>query len=86
MKTVTYQEYQQELENVKTLLQEKTCVPGVHDVIWFVNLGSYDMVEMGINVAGTGSVTPTYAKRFAYCIEVAAEIATSFKYNGYTVR
>ena len=86
MKTVNYQEYQQELENAKALLEKKTCVPGIYNTIWFVNMGSYDKVQMGINISGTGNVSSDYAKRFAYCIETAAEIIANFKYNGYTVR
>ena len=86
MKTVTYSEYQRELEAAKTLLEKKSFVPGIHNYIWFVNTGSHDKVKIGINISGTGNISSAFARGFAYCIEVAANIATKFKYNGYAVR
>lgn len=85
MKTVSYQEYARELEKTKAKLEEKTGVKGISSRIWIVNIGTYDKIEMGINVSGTGNVSSIYAKRFAYCVEEAATIAEQFKYNGYAV-
>lgn len=85
MKTVSYQEYARELEKTKLQLEEKTCVKGISSRIWIVNIGKDDKIEMGINVSGTGDVPSIYAKRFAYCVEEAANIAEQFKYNGYAV-
>ena len=62
--TVSYQEYARELEKTKAKLEEKTCVKGISSRIWIVNIGTYDKIEMGINVSGTGNVSSIYAKAF----------------------
>ncbi len=84
MKTVKYQDYSKELENTKRLLEEKTCVKGIYNQVWIVNVGTKGEIRMGVNVSGTGDMSVIYATRFAKCIEIAAEIAKDFKYNGYT--
>lgn len=86
MKEVSYQEYARELEKAKAQLEEKTCVEGISSRIWIVNIGTDEKIKMGINVSGTGDVSYVYARRFAYCIEEAANIAEQFKYNGYSVK
>lgn len=85
MKTVKYQDYISELERLKVQLEKVTCVKEIYNRIWFVNIGTNDAIQLGVNIAGTGDITSTVATRFAYCIEVAATLAEKFKYNGYAI-
>lgn len=83
---ISYQDYSQELENTKRKLEEQTCAAGISNQIWIVNVGTDEDIQMGVNVSGTGDMSAVCAKRFAGCIEIAADIAKNFKYNGYSLR
>lgn len=84
-KIVSYQDYIKEKETLGVLLEKKTLVKDITTKIWFINLGNDSKIEIGLNVAGTGDISALVATRFAYCIEVAAELAKDFKYNGYMI-
>ena len=86
MKTVKYQDYLKEIEKAKNTLEEQTCSKKVFEQIWFVNVGTHEEVKMGVNIAGTGNMSAIDAKHFAKCIEIAADIAKEFKYNGHTIQ
>lgn len=86
MNAISYQDYSQELENIHKLFDKKACVTGISVFIQFVNIGNDENINLGVKVADTGSITPAFAKRFAHCIEIAADIAENFKYNGYSIK
>lgn len=83
---ISYQEYSQELENTKRLLEKQTLVKDISNQIWIVNIGTAEEIKMGVNISGTGNMSVVCAKRFAHCIEEAAKIAEQFKYNGYSLK
>lgn len=85
MKTVTYEEYIDEVETMKRKLEEQTLVKDVNDMIWMYNTGSGKCIEMVMNVSATGRLTPIEAERFSHCIVTAAKLIKEFKYNGYTI-
>ena len=81
-KKVSYREFYHELNK----LQEKYCSDGD---IYIVDMNGFTPddvpVNLGINWAAIGSVTPDEADVFADRLKVAAEACRNFKYNGYII-
>ena len=81
-KKVSYRDFCYELNK----LQEKYCSDGD---IYIVDMNGFTPddvpVNLGINWAAIGSVTPDEADVFADRLKVAAEACRNFKYNGYMI-
>ena len=81
-KKVSYRDFCYELNK----LQEKYCSDGD---IYIVDMNGFTPddvpVNLGINWAAIGSVTPDEADVFADRLKVAAEACRNFKYNGYII-
>ena len=81
-KKVSYREFCYELNKI----QEKYCSDGD---IYIVDMNGFTPddvpVNLGINWAAIGSVTPDEADVFADRLKVAAEACRNFKYNGYMI-
>ena len=81
-KKVSYRDFCYELNK----LQEKYCSDGD---IYIVDMNGFTLddvpVNLGINWASIGSVTPDEADVFADRLKVAAEACRNFKYNGYMI-
>ena len=87
MKTVIYEEFHREKMKTQKMLEERTCVPGISNKIWLVNMhDEEEAIHLGINIAATGTIEPLEASRFAHCIEEASDLAKKFKYNGYMIK
>ena len=81
-KKVSYRDFCYELNK----LQEKYCSDGD---IYIADMNGFTPddvpVNLGINWAAIGSVTPDEADVFADRLKVAAEACRNFKYNGYII-
>ena len=81
-KKVSYRDFCYELNK----LQEKYCSDGD---IYIADMSGFTPddvpVNLGINWASIGSVTPDKADVFADRLKVAAEACRNFKYNGYMI-
>ena len=81
-KKVSYRDFCYELNK----LQEKYCSDGD---IYIADMSGFTPddapVNLGINWAAIGSVTPDEADIFADRLKVAAEACRNFKYNGYII-
>lgn len=81
-KVVGYREFYFEL----TKLQKKYCIDGD---IYIADMNGFTPddvpVNLGINWASIGSVTPDEADVFADRLKVAVEACRNFKYNGYII-
>ena len=81
-KKVSYRDFCYELNKI----QEKY---GSDGDIYIVDMSGFTPddvpVNLGINWAAIGSVTPDEADVFAGRLKVAAEACRNFKYNGYII-
>ena len=81
-KKVSYREFYHELNKIR----EKYCSDGD---IYIADMSGFTPddvpVNLGINWAAIGSVTPDEADVFADRLKVAAEACRNFKYNGYII-
>ena len=85
IKTVSYEEYSRELSK----LQRK--YRGCRSLIEIFEMGNtYDIyekspIQVGVNWAATGTVSPEETEEFAHALLKAAEDCRNFKYNGYVI-
>lgn len=82
IKTVSYEEYSRELSK----LQRK--YRGWHSLIEIFEMGDiYEKspIQVGVNWAATGTVSPEETEKFAHALLKAAEDCKNFKYNGYII-
>lgn len=81
-KKVNYRDFCYELNKI----QEKYCSDGYIYISDMSGFTPDDVpVNLGINWASIGSVTPDEADVFAGRLKVAAEACRNFKYNGYII-
>ena len=81
-KKVGYRDFCYELNKI----QEKYCGDGYIYISDMSGFTPDDVpVNLGINWASIGSVTPDEADVFADRLKVAAEACRHFKYNGYII-
>ena len=82
IKTVSYEEYSRE----QYKLQRKYGNGGSHIEIFEANsIYGGSPIQMGINWAATGTVSPEETEEFAHTLLKAAEDCRNFKYNGYVI-
>ena len=82
IKTVSYKEYIHELHR----LQKK--YRGCRSLIEIFEMGGiYEKspIQVGVNWAATGTVSPEETEEFAHTLLKAAEDCRNFKYNGYII-
>ena len=81
-KKASYRQFYPELNKIR----EKYCSDGD---IYIVDMSGFTPddvpVNLGINWAAIGSVTPDEADVFAGRLKVASEACRNFKYNGYII-
>ena len=82
IKTVSYGEYKRELYK----LQEKYEGYDSHISIFESN-NTYEgsTIQVSVNWAATGTVSPEETEEFAHALLKAAEDCRNFKYNGYVI-
>ena len=82
IKTVSYEEYSRELSK----LQRK--YRGCRSLVEIFEMdGIYEKspIQVGVNWAATGTVSPEETEEFAHTLLKAAEDCRNFKYNGYVI-
>ena len=80
IKTVSYEEYRHE----QYKLQRKYGNGGSHIEIFEANsIYGGSPIQMGVNWASIGTVSPEETEEFAHALLQAAEDCKNFKYNGY---
>lgn len=78
MQTVSSKDYEMELKNLKRKLKNND--------IGFVNMSPFNTpICLGVDWFSSGDTSPDEAAKFAAEITKAAELAKSFKYNGYII-
>ena len=80
MKTVDYSEFHRERRQVE--IEMNKVFDGI-DIIWFIDTSDDEFLNMGLNIAGTGTMNVIKAEIFAKAVSNAVELAKNFKYNGY---
>ena len=82
IKTVSYEEYRRELYK----LQRKYGKGNSRVEIFPMDSIYEDSgIQMGVNWAAMGTVSPEKAEEFAHTLLEAAEDCRNFKYNGYVI-
>ena len=82
IKTVSYGEYNRELYK----LQEKYGRGNSHVEVFTMDRIYEDSgIQMGVNWAAIGTVSPEKAEEFARTLLEAIEDCKNFKYNGYVI-
>ncbi len=82
IKTVSFEEFRHE----QYKLQRKYGNSGSHIEIFLVSSIFRDSpIQMGINWASIGTVSPEEAEKFAHTLLEAVEDCKNFKYNGYVI-
>lgn len=82
IKTVSFEEYRRE----QYKLQRKYRNRNSHIEIFELSGALMDSpIQMGINWAAIGTVSPEEAEEFAHTLLEAAEDCRNFKYNGYVI-
>ena len=82
IKTVNYKEYIRELHRI----QEK--YRGRRSLVEICEMGSIyesSLIQVGVNWAAAGTVSPEETEEFAHALLKAAEDCRNFKYNGYVI-
>lgn len=86
-KTVSYDDYSKALRDFRRSVRGK-----FGHMIEFCEMNAVaawgeeqELVQIGVNWAALGTVTPDEAAAFGKTLAEAAELARSFKYNGYEV-
>ena len=82
IKTVSYEEYSRELYRIQKKYRYR------HSLIEISEVGSiYEKspIQVGVNWAATGTVSPEETEEFAHALLKAAEDCRNFKYNGYVI-
>ena len=82
IKTVSYEEYIRELHGIQKKYRYR------HSLIEIYEVGSIfenSPIQVGVNWAATGTVSPEETEEFAHALLKAAEDCRNFKYNGYVI-
>ena len=82
IKTVNYEEYIRELHRIQKKYRYR------HSLIEIYEIGSIfesSPIQVGVNWAATGTVSPEETEEFAHALLKAAEDCRNFKYNGYVI-
>ena len=82
IKTVSYEEYSRELYRIQKKYR------GHRSLVEIFEMGdTYEKspIQVGVNWAATGTVSPEETEEFAHTLLKAAEDCRNFKYNGYVI-
>ena len=82
IKTVSYEEYIRELHKLQK--KYRGCRSHV-SVFELGNVYEDSPIQVGVNWASIGTVSPEKAEEFAHALLEAAEDCRNFKYNGYVI-
>ena len=82
IKTVSYKEYSRELSKLQRKYEDHHSHVSVFEL---GNVYEDSPIQVGVNWAAIGTVSPEETEEFAHALLKAAEDCRNFKYNGYVI-
>ena len=82
IKTVSYEEYMRELHGIQKKYRGRGSLIEIYEV---GSIFESSPIQVGVNWAATGTVSPEETEEFARALLKAAEDCRNFKYNGYVL-
>ena len=82
IKTVSYEEYNRELYRLQKKYRGRGSLIEIYEV---GSIFESSPIQVGVNWAATGTVSPEETEEFAHTLLRAAEDCRNFKYNGYVI-
>ena len=82
IKTVSYEEYNRELYRLQKKYRSRGSLIEIYEVD---SIFESSPIQVGVNWAATGTVSPEETEEFAHALLKAAEDCRNFKYNGYVI-
>ena len=85
IKTVNYREYRRELFELQEKYERRGNNGSHVEIFELGNVYEDSPIQVGVNWAAIGTVSPEEAEEFAHTLLEAAEDCRNFKYNGYVI-
>ena len=82
IKTVNYEEYIRELHRIQKKYRSRGSLIEIFEM---GDIYEKSPIQVGVNWAATGTVSPVETEEFAHALLKAAEDCRNFKYNGYVI-
>ena len=82
IKTVSYEEYNRELSELQRKYRGCRSLIKIYEID---SIFKSSPIQMGVNWAAIGTVSPEKAEEFARTLSEAIEDCKNFKYNGYVI-
>ena len=82
IKTISYEEYSRELSKLQRKYRDIRYLIEVYAI---GSIFESSPIQVGVNWAATGTVSPEETEEFAHALLKAAEDCRNFKYNGYVI-
>ena len=82
IKTVSFEEYNRELYRIQKKYRGRGSLIEIYEV---GSIFESSPIQVGVNWAATGTVSPEETEEFAHTLLRAAEDCRNFKYNGYVI-
>ncbi len=82
IKTVSFEEYNRELYGLQKKYRGRGSLIEIYEV---GSIFESSPIQVGVNWAATGTVSPEETEEFAHALLKAAEDCRNFKYNGYVI-
>ena len=82
IKTVNYEEYIRELHRIQKKYRSRGSLIEIFER---GDIYEKSPIQVGVNWAATGTVSPEETEEFAHALLKAAEDCRNFKYNGYVI-
>ena len=82
IKTVNYEEYIRELHRIQKKYRSRGSLIEIFEM---GDIYEKSPIQVGVNWAATGTVSPEETEEFAHALLKAAEDCRNFKYNGYVI-
>ena len=82
IKTVSYEEYIRELHRIQKKYRSRGSLIEIYEI---GSIFEKSPIQVGVNWAATGTVSPEGTEEFAHTLLKAAEDCRNFKYNGYVI-
>ena len=82
IKTVNYEEYSRELSKLQRKYRGCRSLIKIYEID---SIFGSSPIQVGVNWAATGTVSPVETEEFAHALLKAAEDCRNFKYNGYVI-
>ena len=82
IKTVSFEEYNRELYRLQKKYRGRGSLIEIYEV---GSIFESSPIQVGVNWAATGTVSPEETEEFAHTLLKAAEDCRNFKYNGYVI-